>query len=112
MLWRNLMNTSYTAGPSKSVKPMSKAKGHKEPMDFSDFKNQRDSMKENESKGCQNIVHKKSISFTKYCSSCGELVNRKFDTISCDEFKHARMKRREKAMFCTDCGVKLIECYI
>lgn len=87
---------------------MSKAKGHKDLVDFFDFKKQRDSMNENESRKCQNIVHKKSISFTKYCSSCGELVNRKFDTISCDEFKHARMKRREQSVFCTDCGAKLI----
>ena len=86
-----------------------KVKGHKEPVDFSDFKKRRDSMKEGESQGCQNIVHKKSISFTNYCSSCGELVNSKFDTISCDEFKHARMKKREQAMFCIDCGAQLIE---
>ena len=88
---------------------MLKARGPQEPMDFSEFKKRRNHLIGNEPKQCPNIVHKRSISFTKYCSSCGELVNRKFDTLHCDEFKHVRMKKKELATFCTDCGSKLIE---
>ena len=76
-------------------------------MDFSDDK-KRKKGRDNDGDGCLNTVHSEVRPFTKYCSSCGVLVNSRVDSGSCNEVSHARKKTAGESEFCADCGVHFL----
>jgi hypothetical protein len=44
----------------------------------------------------------------RHCITCGALLNVELRVAPCDESKHGAARRRQ-AMFCVDCGARLIK---
>ena len=57
--------------------------------------------------GCPNFNHRHRNAPVRFCSMCGEVVNKDIPAIECDEQKHAR-QRRNRHKYCVDCGELLI----
>ncbi len=54
---------------------------------------------------CANMNHGRANAPVKFCPNCGQLVNSQIHA-RCDETKHAA-RRKERQIFCVDCGKKL-----
>ncbi|NCN42203.1 hypothetical protein GW916_13250 [bacterium] len=49
--------------------------------------------------------HSRANAPVRYCSGCGEIVNKTIKA-SCNETKHAQL-RKDRNMYCSACGLKL-----
>ncbi len=56
---------------------------------------------------CPNLNHSRTRVTVRFCSVCGEVVNREIPVRKCSEAEHAT-RRRERYKFCFDCGEQLI----
>ena len=56
---------------------------------------------------CPNLNHRRSDAPVRFCSICGEVVNKDIHLRRCAEEKHAE-SRREMNKYCVDCGEQLI----
>ena len=57
---------------------------------------------------CRNFNHGHANAPMRFCSMCGEVVNKNIAAAACSEEKHAK-KRRERNKYCGDCGEQLIQ---
>ena len=57
---------------------------------------------------CVNLNHTKMNVLVRFCSLCGEIVNRKIQTRNCSESTHSERKKGG-SKFCIDCGKKLVK---
>ncbi len=58
------------------------------------------------SDGCRNQNHSKMNVAVRYCSGCGNIVNKNIPEKKCSTESHAR-RRKDRNQFCTDCGKNL-----
>lgn len=56
---------------------------------------------------CTNCNHWKTNVLVRFCSMCGEVVNKKIPMMQCAEEEHA-IRRRQRNKYCVDCGKRLI----
>lgn len=57
---------------------------------------------------CTNLNHTKSNVTVRFCSACGEVVNKSISKSHCSDQVHAaRVKQRNR--FCVDCGRPLFK---
>jgi hypothetical protein len=59
-------------------------------------------------KDCPNLNHQRSNSPVRFCPMCGEVVNGDLPIKRCSDKEHAKLKR-DREMFCVQCGEQLIE---
>lgn len=57
---------------------------------------------------CPNLNHRRSDAPVRFCPGCGEVVNVKVSTIRCATVRHDT-QRRDRSVFCVDCGERLIK---
>ncbi|MBW1773351.1 MAG: hypothetical protein JRJ51_12860 [Deltaproteobacteria bacterium] len=57
---------------------------------------------------CPNLNHRRTNAPVRFCSTCGEVVNKGILSRKCTEEEHAK-KRRERNKYCVDCGEQLIQ---
>lgn len=57
---------------------------------------------------CPNYNHGRPNAPVRFCSMCGEVVNKNISAAVCSEEKRAK-KRRERNKYCVDCGEQLIQ---
>lgn len=60
-----------------------------------------------QSSGCDNLNHRRTNAPVRHCPGCGGVVNDRVTARRCSEAQHAEV-RRQRTVFCADCGVKLI----
>jgi len=56
---------------------------------------------------CANLNHRRSHAPVRHCPGCGGVVNAHVSAQCCSEARHATA-RRERNVFCVDCGLRLI----
>lgn len=56
---------------------------------------------------CLNKIHQIINTNVRYCSSCGEVVNKRVDKLTCEKAAHER-KRDKEINFCSKCGKSLL----
>ena len=56
---------------------------------------------------CPNFNHRKANPPVRHCPVCGEVVNKNIPAKECTQEKHTK-KRRERSLYCIDCGLQLI----
>jgi hypothetical protein len=56
---------------------------------------------------CGNLNHRHSNPPVRFCSMCGEVVNERIPTQTCNEERHAET-RAERSKYCVNCGEQLI----
>lgn len=56
---------------------------------------------------CTNLNHRRADAPVGHCPQCGSVVNARIPAQQCSESHHAAA-RRERAVFCVDCGKQLI----
>ena len=56
---------------------------------------------------CSNCNHWKSNVLVRFCSMCGEVVNKNIQIIECTEEEH-KVSRRKRNKYCVDCGEQLV----
>jgi hypothetical protein len=56
---------------------------------------------------CENMNHRRADAPVPYCPQCGGVVNRDFPRRTCSAEQHAT-SRRQRSVFCIQCGVQLI----
>jgi hypothetical protein len=56
---------------------------------------------------CANLNHRRTHAPVRHCPGCGGVVNDRITTQRCSEAHHAAA-RRERSVFCVDCGTRLI----
>jgi hypothetical protein len=56
---------------------------------------------------CSNLNHRRAHAPVRHCPGCGGVVNDRVSPQRCSEAQHAAA-RRERSMFCVDCGTRLI----
>ncbi len=57
---------------------------------------------------CPNYNHGRPNAPVRFCSMCGEVVNKSISAEVCSEEKHAK-KRHERNKYCVNCGEQLIQ---
>jgi len=57
---------------------------------------------------CTNLNHRRADAPVRACPQCGEVVNARLLTKACAEAAHVA-KRRNRDVFCVDCGLRLRE---
>jgi len=57
---------------------------------------------------CQNLNHRRTHAPVRHCPQCGGVVNANVARCRCSDAQHT-MARRERSVFCVDCGTRLIE---
>ena len=57
---------------------------------------------------CANLNHRRTHAPVRHCPGCGGIVNDKVSARRCSDVQHASA-RRERSVFCVDCGTRLIE---
>lgn len=55
---------------------------------------------------CRNLNHSKMNVSVRFCSACGEIVNRNVQQKSCDSELHSK-RRKSRDGYCVDCGKDL-----
>ncbi len=55
---------------------------------------------------CLNYNHGRPNAPVRFCSMCGEVVNKNISAEVCDRERHAK-KRRTRNKYCGDCGEQL-----
>ena len=56
---------------------------------------------------CDNMNHRRANSPVAHCPECGGVVNRAIPAQHCSDEKHA-VSRRQRSVFCVDCGTQLV----
>lgn len=56
---------------------------------------------------CENLNHRRANAPVRHCPTCGGVVNERVRAQQCSEVQHA-VVRRERSVFCADCGTRLI----
>ncbi len=56
---------------------------------------------------CENLNHQRAVAPVGHCPQCGSVVNERIPAQQCSEAHHAAA-RRDRAVFCVDCGTQLI----
>lgn len=57
---------------------------------------------------CPNYNHRRPNVLVRFCTMCGEVVNKDIPAGKCNEEEHAR-KRLQRNKYCVDCGERLIQ---
>ena len=57
---------------------------------------------------CPNFNHGRANVPVRFCSMCGEVVNKNISAQVCSEEEHA-IRRRDRNKYCVDCGEQLIQ---
>ena len=56
---------------------------------------------------CNNLNHRRTTAPVGFCPECGAVVNKVIRAQPCNEAQHA-VARRQRTVFCVDCGTQLI----
>ena len=56
---------------------------------------------------CENLNHRRANAPVPYCPECGAVVNRGIGARMCSPEQHA-VSRRQRSVFCVECGTQLI----
>ena len=56
---------------------------------------------------CDNLNHRRADVRVRHCPTCGGVVNERVSTRQCSNTQHAEA-RRQRTVFCVDCGTQLI----
>ncbi len=57
---------------------------------------------------CLNYNHGRANAPVRFCTTCGEVVNKDISAETCSEEIHAS-KRRDSNTYCVDCGEQLVQ---
>jgi ribosomal protein L37AE/L43A len=56
---------------------------------------------------CENLNHRRANAPVPYCPECGAVVNGRIGARMCSPEQHA-LSRRQRSVFCVECGMQLI----